>query len=94
MNSIKRVQLILGKDFFYENESPKIRATHGMIFYKEMKLDEFLVQARELEKSMEERFCTVSYRRKYFSAFFLNAGISLVHNSESILPATWLRNSS
>lgn len=49
----KRVQLILGKDFFYENESPKIRTTHGMIYHKEMKIDEFLGQARELEKSME-----------------------------------------
>ena len=49
----KQVQLILGKDFFYDNDSPKIRATHGMIFYKEMSVNEFLIQARELEKSME-----------------------------------------
>ena len=53
VEQFKRVQLILGKDFFYENESPKIRATHGMIFYKEMSLNEFLRHARELEKSME-----------------------------------------
>jgi glucosamine-6-phosphate deaminase len=52
----KQVQLILGKDFFYENDSPKIRATHGMIFYKEMNIDEFLIQARDLEKSMEGDF--------------------------------------
>ncbi|MFH0843045.1 MAG: glucosamine-6-phosphate isomerase [Bacteroidota bacterium] len=53
VEQFKRVQFVLGKDFFYEHESPKMRATHGMIFHKEMKLDEFLVQARELEKSME-----------------------------------------
>jgi glucosamine-6-phosphate deaminase len=53
VEQFKRVQLILGKDFFYENDNPKIRATHGMIFHKEMKLDEFLMHARELEKSME-----------------------------------------
>jgi glucosamine-6-phosphate deaminase len=53
VEQFKRVQLILGKDYFYENESPKIRATHGMIFHKEMKLDEFLKHASELEKSME-----------------------------------------
>jgi glucosamine-6-phosphate deaminase len=53
VDQFKRVQLILGKDFFYENESPKIRATHGMIYHKEMKLDEFLIHARDLEKSME-----------------------------------------
>jgi len=53
VEQFKRVQLILGKDFFYEHERPKIRTTHGMIFHKEMKVDEFLVHARELEKSME-----------------------------------------
>lgn len=49
----KQVQLILGKDFFYENESPKIRSTHGMVYYSEMALDEFLLHARRLEKSVE-----------------------------------------
>jgi glucosamine-6-phosphate deaminase len=53
VEQFKRVQLILGKDFFYENDSPKIRATHGMIFYKEMKLDEFLALAADLERSMQ-----------------------------------------
>jgi len=53
VDQFRRIQLILGKDFFYENESPKIRATHGMIFYSEMKMDEFLMHARKLEKSME-----------------------------------------
>jgi glucosamine-6-phosphate deaminase len=53
VEQFKRVQLVLGKDFFYENESPKIRATHGMIYYKEMKLDEFLMHALALEKIME-----------------------------------------
>ncbi len=53
VEQFKKVQLILGKDFFYEHVSPKIRATHGMIFHKEMKLKEFLGQARTLEKSME-----------------------------------------
>ncbi len=53
VEQLKRVQLILGKDFFYDNESPKIRATHGMIYHKEMKLAEFLKYARELEKTME-----------------------------------------
>ncbi|MCU0455880.1 MAG: hypothetical protein MUE74_06215 [Bacteroidales bacterium] len=53
VDQFKRVQLILGKDFFYDNESPKVRATHGMIYHKEMTPDEFLRHARELEKSME-----------------------------------------
>jgi glucosamine-6-phosphate deaminase len=53
VEQFKQVQLLLGKDFFYENESPKIRGTHGMVYYKEMRLDEFLKHARELEKSVE-----------------------------------------
>ena len=53
VDQFKWVQLILGKDFFYDNESPKIRSTHGMVYYKEMEPDEFLMYARELEKSME-----------------------------------------
>jgi len=53
VEQFKQVQLILGKDFFYENESPKIRCTHGMVYYKEMSTDEFLRHARELEKSVE-----------------------------------------
>lgn len=53
VEQFKQVQLILGKDYFYENESPKIRGTHGMVYYKEMQLDEFLKHARELEKSVE-----------------------------------------
>lgn len=53
VDQFRRVQLVLGKDYFYDNESPKIRATHGMIYHKEMTPGEFLEQARELEKSME-----------------------------------------
>jgi glucosamine-6-phosphate deaminase len=53
VEQFKRVQLVLGKDFFYENDSPKIRATHGMIYHREMGLNEFLTHARELEKSIE-----------------------------------------
>jgi glucosamine-6-phosphate deaminase len=53
VDQFKRVQLVLGKDFFYDNESPKLRATHGMIFYREMDYDRFLKYARELEKNME-----------------------------------------
>ncbi len=53
VEQFKQVQLILGKNFFYENDSPKIRGTHGMVYYREMKVDEFLQHARVLEKSVE-----------------------------------------
>lgn len=47
------IQLLLGKRFFYQNESPRLRTTHGLLFFHEMKVEEFLASARELEKSME-----------------------------------------
>lgn len=49
----RKVQLMLGKGYFYENTSPKVRSTHGMIFYKEMSFHEFDSYARKLEKSLE-----------------------------------------
>ncbi len=52
-DQFKKVQMILGKAYFYNNPSPKVRATHGTIFYKEMTFDEFDGYARRLEKSLE-----------------------------------------
>jgi glucosamine-6-phosphate deaminase len=53
VEQLKDLQLLLGKDFFYLNESPKVRASHGLLFFKEMNVDRFLEHARDLEKSME-----------------------------------------
>jgi glucosamine-6-phosphate deaminase len=53
INQLKNIQLVLGKNYFYQNEHPRLRATHGMLFFKEMDVDTFLKHARELEKSME-----------------------------------------
>lgn len=50
---LSSMQLLLGKDFFYQNENPKLRSCHGLIFMKEMSVNEFLLHARELEKSTE-----------------------------------------
>ncbi len=53
VEQMRDIQLLLGKDFFYEHPHPKIRATHGFVFICEMSVDEFLKYARKLEKSME-----------------------------------------
>ena len=53
VEQLKNVQLLLGKDFFYQHSDARIRASHGLIFLKEMTVDEFLSHARELEKSIE-----------------------------------------
>lgn len=43
---------LLGKPFFYQNESPRLRTTHGLLFFKEMTAEEFLQSAFNLEKSI------------------------------------------
>jgi glucosamine-6-phosphate deaminase len=53
VEQLQDMQLLLGKDFFYQNTNPKLRSSHGLIFLKEMSVDEFLKHARELEKSTE-----------------------------------------
>lgn len=53
VEQLKDIQLLLGKSFFYQNSHPRIRAAHGMLYFRELTVDQFLEQARELEKSME-----------------------------------------
>jgi len=53
VEQLKEIQLLLGKNFFYENSHPRIRAAHGLIYFREMNLPEFLKQARELAEAME-----------------------------------------
>lgn len=53
VEQLKQIQLLLGKNFFYQHEKPLVRATHGLIYIREMTVDQFIKQAEELEKSME-----------------------------------------
>jgi glucosamine-6-phosphate deaminase len=53
VEQLKQIQLLLGKNYFYQHEKPLIRATHGLIYIRELTVDQFLIQAEELEKSME-----------------------------------------
>ena len=50
---LKDLQLLLGRDFWYQNENPHLRAVHGAVYLKEMDVETFLTIARELEESME-----------------------------------------
>ena len=52
VDQLAKVQRVLGKPFFYQNPSPRLRTTHGLLFFKEMNVEEFLKSARELQKSM------------------------------------------
>jgi glucosamine-6-phosphate deaminase len=48
----KQIQFLLGKNFFYQNESPLLRATHGVIYHRDLTVDQFLEEAFKLEKAM------------------------------------------
>ena len=53
VKQLKDIQLILGKNFFYENAHPLIRATHGLIFLKEMNVKEFVDLAAAVREEMK-----------------------------------------
>ena len=47
------MKLCLGRGYFNESLSPRMRAAHGMTYIKKMSLDEFYSQSVELRKRME-----------------------------------------
>ena len=47
------MKTVMGRDFWYEHEHPRIRAAHGLVYIKEMELEEFYTRARELQKVTE-----------------------------------------
>ncbi|WP_367328668.1 hypothetical protein, partial [Lentimicrobium sp.] len=53
VKQLKQIQLLLGKNFFYENNNALIRATHGLLYIKEMNVNEFTGIARSLKKLSE-----------------------------------------
>lgn len=53
VKQLKQIQLLLGKNFFYENGNALIRATHGLLYIKEMNVEEFTGIARSLKKLSE-----------------------------------------
>lgn len=56
IKQLQDIQLILGKDYFYENHRPLIRSTHGLIFIKDMSVDEFIAISEEMRRRSEEVF--------------------------------------
>jgi glucosamine-6-phosphate deaminase len=53
VEQLEQLQLLMGKDYFYNNENLLLKAAHGLLYFKEMKVEEFIQQARELEKALE-----------------------------------------
>jgi glucosamine-6-phosphate deaminase len=51
----KFLKTLLGDEFFQKNDHPRLRAAHGMIYLREMELQEFFDEVRELKKKTEDR---------------------------------------
>jgi len=49
----QQIKSCLGREFFYENEHPRLRAARGFNFLKKMSLEEFFQHSQELKKSTE-----------------------------------------
>ena len=47
------LQLVLGRDYWYRNPNPHLRAVHGAVYLKEMDAESFLNLSRKLEDSIE-----------------------------------------
>ncbi len=47
------LKICLGRNFFYSSNIPRLRATRGIVFLKEMSPEEFFEQARDLKKLTE-----------------------------------------
>jgi len=58
VNQHRTMELVLGKDFWYQNKDPHFRATHGLVYLKQMTVEEFLNTARTLEESIEGSLIT------------------------------------
>lgn len=54
IKQLQEIQLILGKNYFYENPRPLIRSTHGLIFIKDMNVEEFIAISEEMRKRSED----------------------------------------
>ncbi len=50
VKQLKDIQVVLGKNFFYENAHPLVRATHGLVFLKVMNVGEFIAYADEMKE--------------------------------------------
>ena len=53
VEQLRQIHLLVGKNIFYQSKNPRTRSANGLLYFKEMSVDEFLTNARELEKSME-----------------------------------------
>lgn len=49
------LKVCLGRNFFYSNEIPRLRATRGLVFLRDMEPERFFEEARQLKKITESK---------------------------------------
>lgn len=47
------MKVCLGREFFNENDHPRLRASHGMVYLKKMSLEEFYARSYQIRKTTE-----------------------------------------
>ena len=52
VEQFQMLRTALGSEFWYRNESPRLRGTYGILFMKSMTFDELNTSARVLRKSI------------------------------------------
>jgi glucosamine-6-phosphate deaminase len=55
VDQYQTLKICLGREWFHENPSPLIRATRGLVFLREMDLDEFYRSSRRLKQMLENK---------------------------------------
>ncbi|HJN30205.1 MAG TPA: hypothetical protein QF604_20060 [Candidatus Latescibacteria bacterium] len=53
MEQYQRVKTCLGREWFYNHPSALIRGTRGLVFLRELELDEFHQRSRQLRQTAE-----------------------------------------
>ncbi len=55
VDQYQKIRTCIGKNFFLNHPVPRVRAAHGMLFLKELSVDEFYKHSQELKKLVENR---------------------------------------
>ncbi len=55
VDQYQKIRTCIGKNFFLNHPVPRVRAAHGMLFLKELSVEEFYKHSQELKKLVENR---------------------------------------
>lgn len=55
VDQYKKVRTCMGNEYFLKHPAPRVRAAHGMLFLKELSVEEFYKHSLELKKQVENK---------------------------------------